>query len=70
MMINIATATDRVLHEVRESPGCLLEEVVLACPELSWSQVFYAVDALTRTGLLQMKQEGPGVYTLHTPWDA
>jgi hypothetical protein len=42
---------DRV-QSVLESLGsdCPMEEVVGLCPELTWNQVFLAIDYLSRTG--------------------
>lgn len=63
----IYTTTDRILEEVAHSPGCLLEELVLACPDLSWNQVFVEVDRLSRRGELVLALRGPGLYTVHLP---
>jgi hypothetical protein len=38
---------------------CPLEEVVGLCPELTWNQVFLAVDYLSRTGQIRVTME-PG----------
>jgi hypothetical protein len=56
---------DRVLEVIVRSPGCTLEDIMLACPDLTWNQVFIAIDHLTREGALMLKPKGRGVYTLH-----
>ena len=56
---------DRVLDVIVRSPGCTLEDIMLACPDLTWNQVFIAIDHLTREGALMLKPKGRGVYTLH-----
>lgn len=64
MMVNNA---ERILLQVSQAPGCLLEEIVLASPDLTRSQVFLEVDALSRSGRLQVTNEGLGIYTLRIP---
>jgi len=56
---------DRVLEVIVRSPGCTLEDIVFACPDLTWNQVFIAIDRLSRAGALMLKPKGRGVYTLH-----
>ena len=40
------------VHGALEKLGtdCPMEEVVTLCPELTWNQVFLAIDYLSRTG--------------------
>ncbi len=41
---------------------CLIEELMDLCPELTWNQVFLAVDHLSRTGHIQLKIDGTRNY--------
>lgn len=61
-MILKQTIADRIIETVSRSPGCLLEELALDCPGLTWNQVFLEVDRLSRTGQLLLARKGPGVY--------
>jgi hypothetical protein len=49
---------------------CPMEEVVGLCPELTWNQVFLAIDYLSRTGIIRVTLD-PGrtyrVQVLHAP---
>lgn len=63
-MIQEQTVADRIIETVSRSPGCLLEELVLDCPDLTWNQVFLAVDQLRRGGRLLLAKKGPGVYAV------
>ena len=63
-MIQEQMVADRLLETVSRSPGCLLEELVLDCPDLTWNQVFLTVDQLSRTGQLLLAKKGPGVYAV------
>jgi hypothetical protein len=58
---------DLILETVSHSPGCHLDEVIHACPEFSWNQVFLEIDRLSRRGELLLKLERPGVYSLRLP---
>jgi hypothetical protein len=37
--------SEKIMQVVFRSPGCLLEEVVLECPDLTWNQVFVSSTA-------------------------
>lgn len=55
---------DWVLAAIVRSPGATLDDVVRQCPDLTWNQVFLAIDRLSRNGEMQMIVKSPGVYTL------
>jgi hypothetical protein len=40
--------------------GCSLAEVVTLYPELTWSQVFLAIDGLSRAGQVRVTRDGDG----------
>ena len=63
-MVDEQTIEDRIIETVSRSPGCLIEELALECPGLTWNQVFLAVDRLSRTGQLLLSRKGPGVYAI------
>ena len=63
-MIQEQTIADHIIETVSRSPGCLLEELTLECPDLTWNQVFFAVDQLSRAGRLCLAKKGPGVYAV------
>lgn len=63
-MEQASTSSDRIIHAVAESPGCLLDELVSACSGLTWNQVFLAVDRLSRTGRVQLTRAGVGKYAV------
>ena len=47
-----------IFQELQRSGACTFEELVRTLPDYSWSQVFLAVDRLSRDGLLQLKRQG------------
>mgnify|MGYP001573678274 CR=1 FL=1 len=47
-----------IFQELQRSGTCTFEELVRALSGYSWSQVFLAVDQLSRDGLLQLKRQG------------
>ena len=47
-----------IFQELQRSGACTFEELIRALPDYSWSQVFLAVDRLSRDGLLQLKRQG------------
>jgi len=42
--------------------GCSMEEVVNLCPELTWNQVFLAIDDLSRSGQIRVTLDGDRTY--------
>lgn len=57
---------DRILEAVRWYPGCSLDELTAVCPDLTWNQVFLAVDEMSRSRRLRIILNGGGIYTV---WD-
>ncbi|MDF0664736.1 MAG: hypothetical protein P0119_01545 [Nitrospira sp.] len=52
------------VHCVLEQLGtdCSMEELVTLCPELTWNQVFLAIDYLSRSGQIRMILAGDKTY--------
>jgi hypothetical protein len=52
------------VHEALEQLGteCSMEEVVRLCPELTWNQIFMAIDHLSRTGEVCVTRGTDGMY--------
>ena len=46
---------------------CDLEEVTRQCANLTWNQVFLAVDRLSRRGEIRLVPRGRGMYTVAFP---
>lgn len=65
-----STSSDQIIQAMTESPGCLLEELVVACPGLTWNQIFFEVDRLSRTGQVQLTRAGVGKYAVRLPTPA
>jgi hypothetical protein len=55
----------RVMEVIVRSPGTALDDIVLECPDLTWNQVFIAIDRLSREGSLKLTPKGRGLYTVH-----
>jgi len=64
------TVTDRILDAVHAAPGCQLDDLVLNLPELTWNQVFFEVDRLSRTGQVRITARGEGTYAIRLPTKA
>lgn len=47
-----------------------LEEVVALCPELTWNQIFLAIDHLSRTGQIRVTIDPGRTYRVQTSWTA
>lgn len=53
-MTRESTAEGQVIDIVQSMPMCDLEEVLRRYPTLAWSQVFFAIDRLSRTGQIRL----------------
>ncbi|MDK2745658.1 MAG: hypothetical protein NDI90_22360 [Nitrospira sp. BO4] len=64
------TFIDRVRTVVKgQSTGCAMEEVVALCPDLTWNQVFLAIDDLSRSGEIRVTLDADRAYRIqiHRP---
>lgn len=53
--MNMAAIIDDVRTRLEANgPECRIDEVVDLCPDLTWKQVFLAVDYLNRTSQVQL----------------
>jgi hypothetical protein len=58
------TVEDLIIDIVRRAQICDLEEVARQCTDLTWNQVFLAVDRLSRNGKIKLTPRDRGTYTL------
>ena len=63
-MAQSTTVEVQVIDIVRRNRACDLEEVMRQCINLTWNQVFLAVDRLSRNGKIKLTPSGRGTYTL------
>ena len=52
----------QIYEAIRQSPNSDVEEIVLACSDLTWNQVFLELDRMSRLGQVVLKQRRPGRY--------
>ena len=63
-MAQHTTEEDQVIDLVHRAGACDLEAITRYCPNLTWNQVFLAVDGLSRSGELRLVPRGRGLYTV------
>jgi hypothetical protein len=63
-MAEHSTVEDQVIDLVHRARACDLEAITRHCPNLTWNQVFLAVDRLSRRGELRLVSRGRGLYTV------
>jgi hypothetical protein len=61
------TVEDQIIDIVRRTHICDLEEIARQCDDLTWNQVFLAVDRLSRSGKVMLVPRGRGLYTVTLP---
>lgn len=66
-MVLHTTVEDQVIGVLHRTQTCDLEEVARQCTNLTWNQVFLAVDRLSRNGEIMLMPRGRGSYTLTFP---
>jgi hypothetical protein len=66
-MAQHTTVEDQVIDMMHRVYACDLEEVTRQCPNLTWNQVFLAVDRLSRRGEIRLVPRGRGTYTVAFP---
>ena len=55
---------EAILDKLRESGPCCLDDVVTYIPNLTWGDVFSAVDQMSRDGRLSIRQLGYSTYQI------
>jgi hypothetical protein len=66
-MTQEVSVEDQVIDLMHYQGTCDLEEVMRQCANLTWNQVFLAVDHLSRNGELMLVPRGRGTYTVTFP---
>jgi hypothetical protein len=56
IIVRVQTVLDQL------NTDCSMEEVVTLCPELTWNQVFLAIDYLSRAGQVRVTLDGDRTY--------
>ncbi len=61
----VSAIIERV-HLALEENGkdCSMEEVVGLCPDLTWNQVYLAIDYLNKTGMVRVALDPDRTYTI------
>ena len=62
--------SNRIIEKVSWSPGCLLEDLTLACPSLTWNEAFIEIDRLSRNGTLLLDEKALGCTSFIFPANA
>lgn len=67
MTVSIRTGTDTadllererlILDQLRDGERFTVEDILARIPELSWAQIFFAMDALSRRGDVELRRQG------------
>lgn len=62
----VSEIIDRVHHALEQfGSDCPQEEVVGLCPDLTWNQVYLAIDYLRQTGQIQVIMDVNKRYRVH-----
>lgn len=56
-----------VIEMMRKNGPCCLDDLVTQLPNLSWGEVFVAVDRMSRDGRLLLRQRGYSSYHITLP---
>ena len=64
-VMRVSVMIERVHGALEEYGGpCSMEEVVGLCPELTWNQVYLAIDYLNKTGQVRMTLDPDRTYSV------
>jgi hypothetical protein len=66
-MTQYTAVEDQIFDVVNNTRACDLEEIMSQCTNLTWNQVFLAVDRLSRSGEIALIRSGRGMYILAIP---
>ena len=66
-MAQHTTVEAQVIDMLHRAHACDREEITSQCNNLTWNQVFLAVDRLSRRGEIKLMPRGRGIYSLTFP---
>jgi hypothetical protein len=63
--MRVSAIIDRVYRALEEfGARCSMEEVVGLCPDLTWNQVYLAIDYLSKTGKVRVTLDPDRTYSV------
>ena len=66
-MAQFTTVEVQVIDIVHRAGACDLEEITRQCANLTWNQVFLAIDSMSRRGEILLMPKGRGIYMVAFP---
>ena len=66
-MASSQPVTDRILRAVKRAHGCDLDTLATNLPELTWNQIFFEIDRLSRNGEVVVTFGTGGRYMIRLP---
>jgi len=67
MRIDVTVAEEAVLETLQRTGPCGIDDLVIQLPNLSWGEVFLAVDQMSRDGRLLLRPLGSSSYQITLP---
>jgi hypothetical protein len=67
MHTNVSAQEEAVLEMLQRTGSCCLDALVMQLPNLSWTEVFVAVDRMVRDGRVLLRQLGYATYEIALP---
>ena len=67
MPTNVSAQEEAVLEMLQRTGPCYLDNLALQLPNFSWSQVFLAVDRMSREGLVLLQRRTCSAYYVALP---
>ena len=61
------TVADRILRAIKRAHQCDLDALATSLPELTWNQVFFEIDRLSRMGEVRVTFDTGGRYMIQLP---
>lgn len=58
------TVEEAIIEKLRRNGPCCLDDVVAYLPDLTWGEVFRAIDRMSRDGRLLLRQLGYSTYQI------
>lgn len=63
--MRVSAIIDRVYHALEEfGASCSMEDVVGLCPDLTWNQVYLAIDYLNKVGKVRVTLDPDRTYSV------
>jgi hypothetical protein len=67
MHTNVSAQEEAVIEMLQRTGPCSMDDIVMQLPDLSWREIFVAINRLSRDGRVVLREVGYSTYQIGLP---